>query len=86
MAIATLIAAGRLEERLIGVARAALADAGIAVGSLVWIDRGDAADLPVEGDAALAHRTLDCLDLVDVAVREGERARRGCSWLTWTRP
>lgn len=73
MGIATLIAAGRLDDRLVDSVRSALADAGLLAGELSWIDAGDAADLAFEGDAALARAALGAIDRLDFAVRAGER-------------
>ena len=73
MGIATLIAAGRLDDRLVDTARAALVDAGIRVVDLGWIDPGDAADLAFEGEPAAARVALDTIDGLDFAVRAGER-------------
>ena len=74
MLIATLIAAGRLDERLVDLARTALTDAGHAPGALNWIDRGDAADLDVAGDPAAARAALATIEGLDFAVRSGPRA------------
>ena len=48
MAIATLIAAGRLDERLLDAALARLPGAKLSR----WVDQGNAADLAIEHDAA----------------------------------
>ena len=53
--------------------RSALADAGIRVGELSWIDAGDAADLGFEGEAAAARDALSKIDGLDFAIRLGER-------------
>ena len=73
MGIATLIAAGRLDERLLDRARAGLDQGGVSIGELSWIDEGDAADLRFDGNAAAARHALSGLDRVDVAIRAGER-------------
>ena len=73
MGIATLIAAGRLDDRLVEAACSALADAGVGVGALSWIDAGDAADLAFEGDAAAARAALAAIAGLDFAVRAGQR-------------
>ena len=68
MAIATLIAAGRLDERLLGAALARLPGARLAR----WIDPGDAAD--IEHDGAFA--ALEGWEGVDViAHRPGPREK-----------
>ena len=69
MAIATLIAAGRLDERLIADALKRLPRASFAG----WIDEGDAADFLIDGDAAEVHQALAEMDGVDFAIRAGDR-------------
>ena len=73
MGIVTLIAAGRLDERLVDRARTALGEADLAVGQISWIDQGDAADLAIEGDLAIARSVLANIEDLDFAVRSGER-------------
>ena len=73
MGIATLIAAGRLDDRLVDNVRSALADAGLRAGALSWIDAGDAADLAFEGDPVLARAALGAIDRLDFALWPGER-------------
>jgi phosphoserine phosphatase len=69
MAIATLIAAGRLNDRLIEKAldllRAVDSDASFAG----WIDEGDAADLKFTGDLVVAREALGPLEGVDLFVQ-----------------
>lgn len=63
MTIATLIAAGRLDERLLGAALARLPGARL----LQWIDRGDAADIEVNverGTVRAAYEGWEELDVV----------------------
>jgi len=69
MAIATLIAAGRLDDRLVDRALALLREIDPVAAFLRWIDEGDAADLRFAGDAKAARWALDQLDGVDVAVQ-----------------
>jgi len=77
MAIATLIAAGRLDDRLVDRALGLLreVDGGAAFAS--WIDDGDAADLRFSGDLKQARWALGEIQGVDVFVQEEEpRFRR----------
>ena len=69
MGIATLIAAGRLDERLIAEAIERVPGASFAG----WIDEGDAADLAIDGDPAATREALAAMDGVDFAVRAGGR-------------
>jgi phosphoserine phosphatase len=73
MAIATLIAAGRLDDRLIDRALGLLREVDPRAGFLHWIDEGDAADLGFNGDAKAARWALDGLEGVDIAVQSGEQ-------------
>jgi phosphoserine phosphatase len=70
MAIATLIAAGRLDDRLVERAldRLHAVDPGSRLTS--WIDEGDAADLAFDGDHSLARTALESLSGVDVVVQD----------------
>jgi phosphoserine phosphatase len=72
MAIVTLIAAGRLDDRLIDRALGLLreVDSKAAFGN--WIDEGDAADLKFSGDLASARWALGGLEDADVIVQEEE--------------
>jgi phosphoserine phosphatase len=72
MAIATVIAAGRLDDRLIDRALGLLRELDPTARFLRWIDEGDAADLAYAGDAAAARWALEPLDGVDVAVQPDE--------------
>jgi phosphoserine phosphatase len=72
MAIATLIAAGKLDDRLIDRALGLLREADPRAGFLHWIDEGDAADLSYNGDAKTARWVLDGLEGVDLAVQPEE--------------
>jgi phosphoserine phosphatase len=72
MAIATLIAAGKLDDRLVDRALGLLRelDAKAAFGH--WIDEGDAADLSYSGDSKAARWALEALDGVDLVVQPDE--------------
>ena len=72
MAIATLIAAGRLDDRLVERALGQLRELDPNAGFLRWIDEGDAADLSFSGDGKAARWVLDSLDGVDVVVQSEE--------------
>ena len=77
MAIATLIAAGRLDDRLIDRALGMLREIDPRAGFLHWIDEGDAADLHFNGDLKGARWALEGLSEVDVFVQPDEpRFRR----------
>jgi phosphoserine phosphatase len=72
MAIATLIAAGRLDDRTIDRALGLLREADPAASFSHWIDEGDAADLKFSGDLKGARWALASLDGVDVVVQPDE--------------
>src|SRR3954453_10622776 len=72
MGIATLIAAGRLDDRLIDRALGLLRELDPRAAFLHWIDEGDAADLRYSGDAKAARWALDALDGVDFVVQPEE--------------
>lgn len=72
MAIATLIAAGRLDDRLIDRALGLLREVAPDAAFLHWIDEGDAADLKLSADSASARWALDALEGVDVVVQPDE--------------
>ena len=72
MAIATLIAAGRLDDRLVDRALGLLRESDPKASFLHWIDEGDAADLSFSGDSKTARWALDALDDVDVVVQPDE--------------
>ena len=77
MPIATLIAAGRLDDRLIDRALGLLRETDPAADFAQWIDEGDAADLRFTGDFKAARWALSELEGVDVVVQEEEpRFRR----------
>ena len=72
MAIATLIAAGRLDDRLIDRALGSLREIDPKAAFSAWIDEGDAVDLRVVGDTQAIRWALDALDGVDVFVQPEE--------------
>jgi phosphoserine phosphatase len=72
MAIATLIAAGRLDDRLIDRALALLREIDPKAAFLHWIDEGDAADLRYSGNAKAARWALDGSEGVDLIVQPDE--------------
>ena len=72
MAIATLIAAGRLDDRLVDRALGLLREVDPKASFLHWIDEGDAADLRFDGDLKAARWTLDALSDVDSIVQADE--------------
>jgi phosphoserine phosphatase len=73
MGLATLIAAGRLDDRLIDRALGLLRELDPAAAFARWIDEGDAADLSFVGDARAARWALGVLDRVDLVVQPDER-------------
>ncbi|MEJ7776011.1 MAG: phosphoserine phosphatase SerB [Sphingomicrobium sp.] len=77
MGIATLIAAGRLDDRLIDRALGLLREVDPAACFGEWIDEGDAADLRCSGDIGSARWALGSLVDADVVVQDDEpRFRR----------
>ena len=72
MAIATLIAAGRLDDRLIDRALGSLREIDPKAAFSAWIDEGDAVDLRVVGNVQAIRWALDGLDGVDVFVQAEE--------------
>jgi phosphoserine phosphatase len=72
MAIATLIAAGRLDDRLLDRALGLLREVDPEALFGHWIDEGDAADLRFEGDLKSARWALSSLDGIDVVVQDDE--------------
>src|SRR6185369_3672953 len=72
MAIATLIAAGRLDDRLIDRALGSLREIDPKAAFSAWIDEGDAVDLQVAGDIQATRWALDALEGVDVFVQPEE--------------
>ena len=72
MAIATLIAAGRLDDRLVDRALGLLREVDPKARFVHWIDEGDAADLSFSGDFKAARWVLSSLEAVDVFVQPDE--------------
>jgi phosphoserine phosphatase len=72
MGIATLIAAGRLDDRLVERALGLLRELDPRAAFLHWIDEGDAADLSYSGDARAGRWALDGLEGVDIIVQPEE--------------
>jgi phosphoserine phosphatase len=72
MAIATLIAAGRLDDRLVDRALGLLREHDPNASFLHWIDEGDSCDLRYTGDRNAARWALDSLEGVDVVVQAQE--------------
>ena len=72
MAIATLIAAGRLDDRLVDRVLGLLRELDSAAGFQAWIDEGDAADLRCAGTGRDARWALDGIEGVDIVVQPEE--------------
>ena len=72
MFIATLIAAARLDDRLLDRALGLLREIDPKARFGAWIDEGDAADLHVSGDLAAIRWALQSLPDVDVVVQPAE--------------
>jgi phosphoserine phosphatase len=72
MAIATLIAAGRLDDRLVDRALGLLREIDPNAAFRQWIDEGDAADLKFSGDLKTARWSLTALENVDIVVQADE--------------
>ena len=72
MAIATLIAAGRLDDRLIDRALGLLRELDPKAVFAQWIDEGDAADLRFSGDLKSARWALESLEEIDTVVQADE--------------
>jgi phosphoserine phosphatase len=72
MAIATLIAAGRLGDRLIDRALGLLREVDPKAVFAHWIDEGDAADLRFSGDIETARWALAALEGLDIVVQPDE--------------
>jgi phosphoserine phosphatase len=72
MAIATLIAAGRLDDRLVDRALGLLREVDPKAAFRYWIDEGDAADLRFTGDFKAARWALSALEDVDLVVQPDE--------------
>jgi phosphoserine phosphatase len=77
MAIATLIAAGRLDDRLIDRALGSLREIDSKAAFAGWIDEGDAVDFKVNGEVQAIRWALHAIPEVDVFVQPEEpRFRR----------
>jgi phosphoserine phosphatase len=72
MTVATLIAAGKLDDRLIDRALGLLRELDAKAAFVHWIDEGDAADLRFSGSAKDARWALDGLEGVDIVVQPDE--------------
>ena len=72
MTIATLIAAGRLDDRLVDRALGLLREFDSKAAFIRWIDEGDAADLRYIGDPKSGRWALSKLDGVDVVIQPDE--------------
>ena len=72
MAIATLIAAGRLDDRLVDRALGLLRELDPKTGFLHWIDEGEAADLSYDGSSNAARWALESIEGLDVIVQPRE--------------
>jgi len=72
MFIATLIAAGRLDDRLLDRALGLVREVDPNAGFRAWIDEGDAADLQVSGDEQAIRWALQSLPETDVVVQPPE--------------
>ena len=72
MLIATLIAAGRLDDRLVDRALGLLREIDPDARFGAWIDEGDAADLLADGDRAAIRWALESLPEADVVVQPAE--------------
>jgi phosphoserine phosphatase len=76
MAIATLIASGRLDDRLVDRALGHLRELDPGAAFLHWIDEGDAADLRFSGDSRAARWAIDSLGVDFVVQPEEPRWKR----------
>ena len=72
MPVATLIAAGRLDDRLIDRALGSLREIDPKAAFGGWIDEGDAVDLRISGDIPAIRWALDGLEGVDTFVQPEE--------------
>jgi phosphoserine phosphatase len=72
MGVATLIAAGRLDDRLIDRVLGLLREFDSQAAFVHWIDEGDAADLRFSGSAKDARWALDGVEGIDIVVQPDE--------------
>ena len=80
MGVATLIAAGRLDDRLVDRVLGLLRELDPAAAFVRWIDERDAADLRFSGKARDARWALDGLEGVDIIVQPDEPRWKRLSW------
>jgi phosphoserine phosphatase len=73
MGVATLIAAGRLDDRLVDRVLGLLRELDPRASFIHWIDEGDAADMKFSGSAKDARWALDGLEGVDIVVQPEEQ-------------
>jgi phosphoserine phosphatase len=73
MGVATLIAAGRLDDRLVDRVLGLLRELDPKASFSHWIDEGDAADMKFSGSAKDARWALDGLEGVDIVVQPEEQ-------------
>ena len=72
MAVATLIAAGRLDDRLVDRALGLLREVDPKASFSHWLDEGDAADVKFNGDFKSARWALSALEGVDAVIQRDE--------------
>jgi phosphoserine phosphatase len=72
MGVATLIAAGKLDDRLVDRSLGLLRELDPKSAFLHWIDEGDAADLRFSGNPTAARWALDGLEGMDIVVQPDE--------------
>jgi phosphoserine phosphatase len=72
MLVATVIAAGRLDDRLVDRALGLLREVDPKAAFGGWIDEGDALDVRLSGDVRAARWALESLPQVDVVVQSAE--------------
>jgi len=72
MGVATLIAAGRLDDRLIDRVLGLLRELDSQTAFLQWIDEGDAADLRFGGNGKDARWALEAIEGLDIIVQSDE--------------
>ena len=72
MGIATLIAAGRLDDRTVDRALGLLREVDPKAAFAGWIDEGDSADLSFSGDFKSARWALEGVEGLDVVVQNAE--------------
>ena len=80
MAIATLIAAGRLDDRLVDRALGLLREVDPKAVFGHWIDEGDAADLRFSGDLKTARWALEGLRRLSISSSRPTSRAGGVCW------